>query len=438
MNHRRHRVSAELFAAIADGGGGSTAVRWLASVDYSKRMLLLRGVVSLSRQARHPQHDLVCRAYDLLADVQEHEPDAVDAVLRYPSCGAWAGRTVLALGSGQAETGTGPAGLATLAAAAAIRARFPCTIEVPVTNGVITLPSLGQVLAPELSGHGSTAQVRSRAAGAEIMTGNRCVLIPADPHLDTPGWRGLRQITARSGGETIRLLIDDLDPYRLPAPALRARLAPDEVSSWESGLSGAWDVLVRNHRTIAEEVLTAIRVLTPLTAPTTGQVSATSRETFGCIGLSSAVDPLALAVILAHEVQHAKLYAFAELKELVHPHDGELYYAPWRDDMRPASGLLQGTYAYLGVTGFWRRQRQRENGDNAIRAHTEFARWRAAVRLAAETLMNSGCLTQTGEKFVTRMIRIVGMWCEEHVPAAAEAAARDAAERHAKRTNRGT
>ena len=38
MNHRRHRVSAELFAAVADGGGGSTAVRWLASVDYSKRM----------------------------------------------------------------------------------------------------------------------------------------------------------------------------------------------------------------------------------------------------------------------------------------------------------------------------------------------------------------------------------------------------------------
>jgi hypothetical protein len=40
------------------------------------------------------------------------------------------------------------------------------------------------------------------------------------------------------------------------------------------------------------------------------------------------------------------------------PDDGQRYYAPWRADPRLASGLLQGTYAFLGVSGFWRCQRK--------------------------------------------------------------------------------
>lgn len=39
------------------------------------------------------------------------------------------------------------------------------------------------------------------------------------------------------------------------------------------------------------------------------------------------------------------------------PDDGQRFYAPWRDDARPVSGLLQGAYAYLGLSRFW-RQRQ--------------------------------------------------------------------------------
>jgi hypothetical protein len=46
------------------------------------------------------------------------------------------------------------------------------------------------------------------------------------------------------------------------------------------------------------------------------------------------------------------------------PDDGHRYYVPWRDDPRPISGLLQGAYAYLGVTGFWRTRRQ-PDGDPA-------------------------------------------------------------------------
>ncbi len=43
----------------------------------------------------------------------------------------------------------------------------------------------------------------------------------------------------------------------------------------------------------------------------------------------------------------------------------ETYYAPWRPDPRPAHGLLQGAYAYLGVTEFWQRQHPYEDSGAA-------------------------------------------------------------------------
>jgi uncharacterized protein len=165
-------------------------------------------------------------------------------------------------------------------------------------------------------------------------------------------------------------------------------------------LRRAWRLLVRWHWTTAEEVAAAVRVLTPLTPPEQGLRSATSTETFGAIGMSTPPDEHALAVSLAHEAQHAKLGALTDVVALTKPDDGSRYYAPWREDPRPVTGLLHGVYAHLGVAGYWRRQRVHERGDSALRAHTEFARWRDASVLAARTLAASGRLTSEGELFV--------------------------------------
>src|SRR6266568_4206380 len=155
-----HRVSGEMLAALATGGGGAGAVRHLAAAQYSKHLLLVWAVRDAARRTRHPQASHASRGYDLLAEVQRHAPDAVEAVLRHPSAGAWAARAMRALlgeeepggpqpgGPRPGRPGGEPAQLAALAAAAAIRARYPCAIEVPVYRGVITLPSVGQVTLP--------------------------------------------------------------------------------------------------------------------------------------------------------------------------------------------------------------------------------------------------------------------------------------------------
>jgi HEXXH motif-containing protein len=139
-------------------------------------------------------------------------------------------------------------------------------------------------------------------------------------------------------------------------------------------------------------------------------------------------DPVTCAVTLAHEVQHLKLGALLDLVTLAEADDGRRYYAPWRDDPRPLQGLLQGTYAYLGVTGFWWRQRRLPNAPR--NADAEFARWREATELAAETLRSSGRLTRAGLDFVSEMSRTLETWYEEPVSGGAMTLARDAAEAH--------
>ncbi|GGL38233.1 FxsB family cyclophane-forming radical SAM/SPASM peptide maturase [Planomonospora parontospora] len=426
MKLREHRIPAEVFSELAAGGGGAGAVARLAAAQRSKHVLLVRGVLETARTTGHPQASLARRAYDLLAAVQRDHPGAVDAVLRHPSVGAWSRHTITALRAG--DDRATPAQLAALAAAAAIRSGTVCEIDVPAVEGVVTLPSLGQaVLSPTVS----EATVQSFSDGADVVGGSLAVRVPRDPRSDAPGWRGLRSLSAESDGAPFRVVVDDLDPYRMPGTAnIGGRLTEAEAGRWQAGLEEAWSLLVRHHRTVAEEVGTAISVLTPLAAPPQGQSSASSRETFGCVALSTPPDATTFAVTLTHETQHAKLSALLDVVPLTEPDDGSRHYAPWRPDPRPVPGLLQGAYAYVGVTGFWRRQRRLVSGEAALEAEAEFFRWREAASLVAGTLLGSGRLTPPGEVFVSAMARRLDHWSQEPVTAGARALGRERADRH--------
>jgi HEXXH motif-containing protein len=142
------------------------------------------------------------------------------------------------------------------------------------------------------------------------------------------------------------------------------------------------------------------------------------------------VDGTGLAVTMAHEIQHAKLSALLDLLPMTTGSAESRYYAPWRDDPRPASGLLQGAYAFLGVAGFWLRQSRLPRGEEAL---AEFARWLSAVRTVVNTLFTSGELTEAGRAFVSGIDRTLRRWEDEPVPADVLAAARDANEEHRER-----
>jgi uncharacterized protein len=425
-----HRIPAVTFSALAAGGGGRGAVGVLAATQRSKHALLVRQVAEMARTAGHPQSELTREAFASLAAIEEMSRPAVAAVLSHPPVGAWAQRTVRLLSAPATMSRAAPAQLGSLAAAAAIRAGADVRVDVPVSGASVILPSLGLI-----TGASAASMVRITVHDGQATAAARDwkVEVPADPARDVAGWQGLRSLSATWGPATLTVFMEDLDPDRGHDPdSLAGRLPRAELPSWSGSLAVAWELLARHHETVADEVAAGIRAFTPLRPPPHGSLSSTSRETFGSIALSPPAGGDALAVTLAHEIQHAKLSALLDVVPMVSPDDGTRYYAPWRDDPRPLAGLLQGAYAFLGVAGFWRRQRA-VTGDQALSAGVEFARWRAAVRLVIETMLASGGLTEPGQSFVTGMAATLTEWMAEPVSPEATAQARRISDQHRSR-----
>jgi HEXXH motif-containing protein len=288
-------------------------------------------------------------------------------------------------------------------------------IEVPVVNGAVLLPSLGAADAA-----GDSAVVAAKAA--EVRSGGRRV----EMRQGDPGWREIRPVAAGS----LRVLVDDLDPFRMPADDGEpgGRLTAPQVAELQAMLAAAWPLL---SPASAAEIAAIVRVIVPYGAPAAGHVSTSSPQAFGTVAMSRQPDPHTCAETLVHETQHLKLCALLDLVILTRPDDGQRYYAPWRIDPRPASGLLQGAYAFLGVGGFWRAQR-RVAPEPAVRerAEAEFARWRDGAALVVETLLGSGQLTESGQVFVREMAGVLGTWQHEQVSDDALVLAQRLADRH--------
>ncbi|MBO0803754.1 MAG: HEXXH motif domain-containing protein [Nocardiopsaceae bacterium] len=439
---RHHSLTAEQFAALARGGGDAGALEQLVAAQRSKHLILLGKVAELARRDDRRDDALGVAGYRLLARVQRQAPATAAQVIGYPSVGAWALHVIRAVGeapanealaggtpvdeasagrsqAGRSQAGQAPearpSGLAAVAAAAAVRAGLDAEIGVPVVGGTVFLPSLGAAEAV-----GDTAIVDTGAA--EVRSGDaRVTMRPG-----APGWRELRGAAVGS----LDVLIDDLDPFRMPETDSEptGRLAPPQVAELRDTLRAAWRVIPPAS---AAEVAAAVRVIVPYTAPESGQASATSPQAFGAVAMSRHPDEYTCAETLVHETQHLKLGALLDLVTLTRPDDGRRYYAPWRPDPRPASGLLQGAYAFFGISGFWREQRRvAPEPEVRQRGHAEFARWRDGAAVGVETLLGSGQLTEAGRDFVTEMARILGEWRREPVPGEALALARRKAARH--------
>jgi uncharacterized protein len=412
MKTGHHTIARSQFAELARGDGGEDAIAELVAAQRSKHMILVRGVAELARRASDRDAGIALAGYELLARVQRQDKAAADKVITYPSVGAWALRT---LRGDRSVPGSRPSGLAAVAAAAAIRAGLDAEIEVPVHNGAVMLPSLGAADAV-----GATAMVHTKAA--EVQSGH--LRVQARP--GAVGWRELRGAQAGS----LDVIIDDVDPFRMPAtdgePA--DRLTPQQVSDVSASLRGAWAVL---SPASAAEIAAIVRVIVPYRAPGSGHVSTSSPQSFGTVAMSWQPDKYTCAETLIHETQHLKLCALLDLVTLTKPDNGQHYYAPWRTDPRPASSLLQGAYAFLGVSGFWRQQRlAAPELPVRQRAQAEFARWREGAALVIGTLLDSAQLTPAGEEFAREMALVLEAWRHEPVPGDALVSARRRADRH--------
>ena len=224
------------------------------------------------------------------------------------------------------------------------------------------------------------------------------------------GWLPLRRLRVVEHGKTIDLLLDDADPYRdCHGAGATGRLSEKEAADLEADLASAWRLLVARHGEQASAIAAGLRVLTPLRErPGGAAVSTTSRAAAGAIAVSPMRQPERLACALLHESEHSKLNGVLGFVDLVQASRGRRFYSPWRNEPRPAVGLLYGVYAWLAVASFWREEARAVPQDLLLAF--ESARSEGQLRVGSAMLAATGLLTDAGEAVVVAAESVVRSW----------------------------
>lgn len=107
----------------------------------------------------------------------------------------------------------------------------------------------------------------------------------------------------------------------------------------------------------------------------------------------SLIDAYDLADSLIHEYRHQKLYLFERRYPTTQP--GSLVVSPWREDLRPASGLLHAIFVFVELRRFWEHIRDHGPGRLNNRAIAQLEDTQRNLAHAFKTLC--GCdLTKAG------------------------------------------
>ncbi|GHH44225.1 HEXXH motif domain-containing protein [Lentzea cavernae] len=390
-----HRLSRFVFDEICHGSVSRAGIDVLRGGQYSIRKLRLRTFVDAAAEMADrlgPLFD-VERAWDLLAEAESVSPAAVEDVLMYPTVGVWLSRAlrqVLGMALDDTPFWSEVGGFQLVAAAAAVRSGVLFEIAVPVVHGAVTLPSVG-VLRPATRVPVGHAVLCNTPAGLSLTVqgmSERSALEPVKRH------RGVAR------GQTVELVLDDLDPYReFTAPLPACPLSDHEIAEWRKLVDEAWDLLTACHPKSVEELSSCITSVVPLSADQ--QVfAASSTAAFGSIAMSPKRTAVEFAEALLHEIQHSKVNALLDLVMLCEDDDECRFYAPWLDYPRPLTGLLHGIYAFTTVVEFWYVQRELVPTHLVRSAHFNFAYRHRQVGEVVRTLRRTPQLTELGRRFV--------------------------------------
>jgi HEXXH motif-containing protein len=428
------QVPDELLREMGRTGSGPRMLEMLVADQRRRRLVALRAVLEAVRAA--PAGSLpagtaerVLRDWRLLEAAERADPDAARRIVHYPHTGPWAERCLRRLTvPGQAHrAAAGLPYLAALAAAAAARAGLRFSVEVPVRDGELTLPTLGGY-----RGAGALTRVRVQGDGNRLWlhlheqaadhprdhagrhpAAARAVEVRRGPdgvwRSAAPGWRPLQALWSDDGRHPV--LIDDMDPYRdeerysNPYGLIAAGTVDAAArTQWHTAWRDAQPWLRLGDGTRAQEAAALLDCFVPLAGSPTAHCSATRREAFGALLSTTPHSGLELAGTVVHELQHAKLLALSEATVLHTADNAATYWAPWRPDPRPFNGLFQGAYAHLALADFYLGVALTDTVPaRRDTAWADHCRCRQQVEAALPTLLGSNRLTPQGRTLVKEM-----------------------------------
>lgn len=427
---------------LSTGGGDSALVEYLWRTQLSRRKLLLNELFGeIERNAELLGGLPSCAlALQALKAAQTADLVEVDRLLLHPQVGGWIAYTLRRRRGGTTSEDTAPlwvdfGAVHTLCLMAAARTRLAWQTRLPHRDGRVTLFGRGMALFTGLAVD-DTIEAATAAGRITLRAGTTTIDVSAefddDDEADSQHWWKLRQL--RVGGDRpIEFCLDDLDAFRdLADPVPPKRVSEANVVIWQQLLDGAWELLCDHHPEAAEAIADGVVSLVPLPLGDGRETrSASSAEAFGSVMVTQPPDAVTLACSLVHEFQHIKLGGLMHLVRLAESDDSARYYAPWRDDPRPLSGLLQGVYAFFGIAAFWRRQRQTvSDAADRLTAEFEYTYARAQTHEALGIALGSGGLTSAGRRFTEALLGQLEHWLSDELDPAAVRAARLVADHH--------
>ncbi|WP_267242225.1 aKG-HExxH-type peptide beta-hydroxylase [Streptomyces sp. PR69] len=414
---RRHSLTTRQFESLARGEGEFEALIALADAETSRRLLMLDLLMDflVVRPAATGPLPAAQRAWELLASAQRDAPETVRELIGLPETGLWLGRLLRRLHLPRederlplwADVGR----LHALAAAAAARAGLEFSLPLPSRTGRVELPGLGQARLADRTPWG-VAVLTAQDDAVTLRTPSSVLRLPRPLSHSAPGWRPLHSFQAARDrdGHPLRIILDDIGGQRIAPPPIGAArpLSAAAARRWTALLRDACALLAETDPPSAAAAHVLLRTVQPMNAHEPFRVrSVTSADAVGGCALSWPGSALSCAATLAHELQHSKLSALghlAPLYEAADPTDRErLYYAPWRDDPRPLSGMLQGVYAFAGVARFWRAQTLRQDTDCEGLAWFESELWRRQLRHVLPAVAGDPALTDVGRRLLARL-----------------------------------
>ncbi|NUR26919.1 MAG: hypothetical protein HOV83_13930 [Catenulispora sp.] len=413
---RHHAIDDGLLAEVASGFGSAEAVAELAAAQAS----ICRELLAAVYDALAPRHPPARIAWSVLTRIDAAAPETLAEILAHPYFRAWAVKTLSGDDSAGAEEY-----LTAIAVSAAVRSGVAARLQLTPRDGHVVLPTLGTLLVENTT---SSVTIVATGTAGEFTAGPVTVRLDRDDHEGRGPWIPTSKLV--SGDFVVGL--EDADAERdCHDWPVGGRLPASERHRWQDAFDAAWRLILRDYAAYAPGLRAGLSTLTPLAPHPAGRsISATARQSPGAVAAALPETPELLALLIIHEFQHVKLGAVLDCLDLYDESERRLFYAPWRDDPRPFEGLLQGTYAHIAVTDFWRVRRARLSGPEREAAEAHFVRWRTQTAQAIEVLAESGALTALGMAFAARMRATVAPWLEEPVGAPARAAAEAASAGH--------
>jgi len=149
-----------------------------------------------------------------------------------------------------------------------------------------------------------------------------------------------------------------------------------------------------------DQIATTLRVIATRPAGQAGEITNVSHcDLPGAIMIYAYPHPHELANIILHEFLHNRLFALEEEAHFLAPDKAvSSMYSPWRDDYRPAHGLLHAAFVFTGIGRFWRKVIDHDSTPQPIR---ELAKARLLhslfqVRIGLAQLRHYASFTEAG------------------------------------------